>query len=74
MTVPVDDQRIPKSFSPAPCAARLAAVEISHATRDGDRIRGETPGVSEVQGRESAQAGERLRGSQVVNHLASRTR
>lgn len=42
--VPVDEERIPKSCSRTPCAARLAAVEISHATRDGDRKRGQNPG------------------------------
>ena len=36
-TSPVDERRILKSISPAPCAPRLAAVEIFHATRDGDR-------------------------------------
>jgi hypothetical protein len=49
--VPVDERRIPKSCSRTPCAARLAAVEISHATRDGDRIRGQNPGsAGEVAG------------------------
>jgi len=59
VTAPVGERRILKSPSPAPCAVRLAAVEISHATRDGDRIQGE-PRVGERQSRKFAQAGERL--------------
>ena len=48
VTAPVDERRILKSASPAPCAVRVAAVEISHATRDGDRIQGETPGSAGI--------------------------
>ena len=44
LSAPVDEQRILKSPSQAPCATRAMAVEISHATRDGDRIQGATPG------------------------------
>jgi hypothetical protein len=38
----------------------LAAVEISHATRDGDRIRGETPGSAGNRTREFVEAGARF--------------